>query len=148
MNVIFKDLHIKHDWPWVQQHQDTLVLTGNTCGIIAVDLNTHEKVAACIMDTWTANSVHIHQILLKPMVLRYHFLECLFNYMFIARDVGIVYGVVPSDNPKSIKLAKHFGFTELMVLKDAWAVGVDKVMLELKRENCRYIAQPTQEKAA
>ena len=35
----------------------------------------------------------------------------------------------------------HLGFTEKLRLEDAWADGVDYVVMELKKENCRYLPQ-------
>ena len=50
-----------------------------------------------------------------------------------------IYGMVPGDNAKAIKINEHIGFTVKMRLEDAWADGIDYVVMELKKENCRYL---------
>jgi RimJ/RimL family protein N-acetyltransferase len=50
-------------------------------------------------------------------------------------------GITPSDNVKACKLHKHLGFTEIARIKDAYDVGVDQIVFQMLREDCKYIAK-------
>ena len=73
------------------------------------------------------------------MVLRHQFLDCCFDFMFNHQKVARIYGLVPSNNQKAVKFNKHLGFTVKATLEEAFEVGVDYLLMELKRENCSFI---------
>lgn len=138
MKVVFRAFYGPSDWGWVNQ-QVAILRVEDTCGIMAVDDEADETVGACIMDNWTKNSVQCHFMVSSPMVLRHGFLEECFDFLFNECGMQYIYGLVPGDNEKALRLNAHMGFTERVRLKDAFADGVDYVLMELKRENCRYV---------
>jgi hypothetical protein len=138
MNISLRMFEGADDWRWCNQ-QVGVNQTADTTGILAVNTDTGERYGACIMDNWTNNSVQCHFMLTRPMVLRHKLLECCFNYMFIERGVARAYGLVPADNAKAVKINTHMGFTLKSVLEEAYDVGVDYLVMEMKRENCTYI---------
>ena len=145
MNVDFRQFAGPRDWGWIQS-QVGIKQCEDTDGIMAVDLDTNTTVGACIMDNWTANSVQCHFMLTTPLVLRYGFLECCFEFMFLISDVSRIYGLVPADNGKAVKFNTRIGFTEKARMEEAFAKGVDYLLMELKRENCLHL--PKRNKAA
>ena len=91
-----------------------------------------------LLDMWTLNSVQMHIGVVDPMCLRRLHREVA-EYVFLTCNRKIMIGLTPSTNKKAIKLNKHFGFEEVHRVKDAVSDGVDIIVLELRRENCRYL---------
>jgi hypothetical protein len=138
MKIELRQFSGPHDWGWVNQ-QVGIMRCEDTGGIMAIDTLTNSTVGACIMDNWTGNSVQCHFMISSPMVLKHQFLEDCFDFMFNTGNVSRVYGLVPANNLKALKLNKHMGFTVKAVMEEAFEVGVDYVLMELKRENCRFL---------
>jgi hypothetical protein len=128
------------DWAWVQS-QVGILRVEDTGGMIGYDEDTGEILAACMWDNWTANSVQCHFMTTNPIVFKHGFAQEVFDYIFHYKERKFIYGMVPGDNEKALKINEHFGFTEKMRLPDAWADGIDYVVVELKKENCRYLPQ-------
>jgi hypothetical protein len=126
------------DWAWVQE-QIGILRVEDTGGMVAFNEETGELLAACMWDNWTANSVQCHFMITTPMIFRHGFAEEVFDYIFNYKGRKFIYGMVPGDNENALKINEHIGFTEKMRLPDAWADGVDYVVVELKKENCLYL---------
>lgn len=138
MKITFRKFDGAADWAWCNQ-QVGIVQCADTNGIMAVDKNTDKIVGACIMDNWTRNSVQCHFMVTSPLVLRHSFLECCFDFMFNTCGVNRVYGLVPANNEKAVKLNTHMGFTINSRLDEAFEPGVDYLIMELRRENCAFL---------
>lgn len=110
-------------------------------GIVALDDN-NVMVAASIMDSWSHNSCRIHIWVAKPMVFKHGFAQETFNYIFNTCGKGVVVGVTPADNEKALKFIKHIGLKEVTRIPDGYAEGVDYVVTQLRKEDCRWIEQP------
>ena len=117
----------------------------DTSGIMAVDLTTNKTVGAFMMDNWTPNSVQCHFMIANPMLLRHPFLSLCADYVYNHRGVNNVYALVPANNAKAVKLNLHMGFTIKTRLEEAFEIGVDYLLMEMKRDNCIFI--PKQEAA-
>jgi len=59
--------------------------------------------------------------------------------MFRTMGVARIYGLVPANNEKAVKLNTHMGFTLKSRLEEAYEVGVDYLLMEMKRENCGFL---------
>ncbi len=116
----------------------------DTTGIVCVDLDTGAPAALCVMDNWTHTSVQVHWVIIDPMALRHGFLEECFDYVFNQAERDLMIGLVPSDNAKSLKLAKHADFTELYRVQDAIKFGVDTVIIALRKRDCSRLRAPVQ----
>ena len=95
--------------------------------------------AICVLDSWSFNSCQIHIWIENAFVLKHGFAEAVFKYVFDTCNRNLIIGVTPADNPKALRFIKHIGFEELFRIKDGQAVGVDYVVTEIRKENCRYI---------
>lgn len=140
MNIELRTFNGPSDWGWVNL-QVGIKRCEDTTGIMAVDLDTNTTVGACIMDNWTGNSVQCHLMITTPILLRHNFLECCFDFMFNTMGVNRIYGLVPANNEKAVKLNTHMGFTVKSRLEEAFEVGIDYLLMEMKRENCSFVAQ-------
>ena len=106
---------------------------------MAIDTLTNTTVGACVMDNWTQNSVQCHFLITSPMVLKHQFLDCCFDYMFNTVGVNRVYGLVPANNEKAVKFNTHMGFTINARLDEAYEVGCDYLIMEMRKENCPFL---------
>jgi hypothetical protein len=139
MKLFFRQLG-PQDWDWVL-NINAINRCEDTRGIVAVDIDADKPVAACVMDNWTSNSVQAHFMIETPIVLRHGFLEECMDFVFNFADRKKMYGIIPASNEKIVKLTKHMGFTEKTRLEEAYAPGVDYVVMELKKENCKYLPE-------
>jgi len=138
MNVAIRFFQGDTDWDWVQRRLPILRVE-DTGGLVAYDKDNDELLAACIWDNWTRNSVQCHFLIQNNIALKHGFVEEIADFIFNHQGKKFIYGMVPGDNAKAMKINEHIGFTEKMRLEDAWADGVDYVVMELKKENCRYL---------
>jgi hypothetical protein len=110
-----------------------------TRGVVAVDA-TETPQGVVLLDNWSENSVMGHIAIQNHMALR-ELLPAAFNYVFNFCQKGMMLGCVPEDVTKALKLNAHIGFTELYRIKDGWDVGVDYVMLQMLKDDCKYITK-------
>lgn len=66
-------------------------------------------------------------------------LNVVFDYPFRQLDMVAVLVGVGEDNERAIGFDKHLGFQEVHRVREGAARGVDLVVLELRRADCRYI---------
>ena len=92
-------------------------------------------------DGYRPNSVNMHMALDWRSAAR-HLLRPAFHGAFVELGRGIVYGQVLSSNPRSLALCLHLGFREVARLKDAWEPGVDIHLVEMRRDECRWLDMP------
>lgn len=91
-------------------------------------------------DLWTENSVTINIALENPAALR-TILRPIFNYAFVQAGRGVALATVREANVRSRELVEHVGFTEVYRVKDGIRVGEDMILYQMRREDCRWIAQ-------
>lgn len=71
--------------------------------------------------------------------MKHGYPEEVFNYVFNTCDKGVIIGVTPSNNERALRFNKRVGLTEIYRIKDGYAVGIDYVVQELRKENCKYL---------
>jgi hypothetical protein len=91
-------------------------------------------------DLWTENAVVMHIALDSPAAFRSLIVPC-FEYPFVQAGKGIALATVRSDNERSKRLCEHVGFRLAHRVKDGAAVGVDTLLYEMRREECRWIGR-------
>jgi hypothetical protein len=111
----------------------------DTKGIVA--LKNNKPIGVMLADQWTDSSVQTHIGITDPLCLKHGLHKEFCKWVFITAGRKMMIGLTPSNNEKAMKLNKHFGFTEVGRLKDAYADGVDYVQYVMKREDCKYIPQ-------
>jgi hypothetical protein len=91
-------------------------------------------------DGWTPNAVVMHVALDNPAVLR-HLIHPAFYFPFIQLDLGIALCAIRGDNKRSIQLTEHVGFKEVYRIVNCFGSGIDQMIYEMRRENCRWLMQ-------
>lgn len=93
-------------------------------------------------DGWTENSCAMHMALDEPIAIR-RLLKPAFGLVFDrppkGLGKGVVFGSVLSTNEKAMRMDLRLGFRQIARLRDAWAKGVDVILLEMRREDCRWV---------
>ena len=143
MNVTMRPFNFELDWVWINEALP-IQQVEDTSGMVA--LSDNKPVGAMVMDNWTKNSVQAHFYLKNSIVLRSGFLEYCFDYVFNECGKKVMYALIPGNNEKAIKVNEHMGATEKCRFEEAFEDGVDYVIMELKRENCKYLV-PREEAA-
>lgn len=78
MNIQIIPLEYKRDWHWVLQHFP-MRLVEDTCGFVAFDEDTGERLGALVLDSITNSGCQVSLIICTPMILRHRFFERAFK---------------------------------------------------------------------
>lgn len=132
------------DWPWVQS-QARPILCEDTQGVVAV--RGDRLVAAAVFDSWSPNSCLAHIAMEDPMVLRWGLLKWAFRLVFVYNNRNLVTGLTPADNEKALRFNKHIGFREVYRVPEGYKPGVDYVLQEMTKAECRWLDLPAKRAA-
>lgn len=146
VKIVFRPL-IPDDIITVQRYLP-FVFNPSTRGIVAYDQNTHLTAAVFIAQEWTKTSVQVHQVIIRPMVIRHGWFEEIADFMFNRAGRLKLYALVPDNNPRALAVNEKCGFVEKARLEDAYDIGVDYIVMELKREDCPFWHQVTLKEVA
>ena len=135
--VTYRNIIGQGEWAWFREH-NPITLTNETRGVVA--LMDGKPAAACAISHYHGYSVQVHQIMLRPIVVRHGWLEVAAAAMF-GNHVLVAYGMMPSVNVKAITLSKHLGFVEVGRIPDANGPGDDYHVFVLPRKDCRYLEE-------
>ena len=125
------------DW-LLQRLGPHFFLSPNARGLAAFNEKTGETVGMVAYDNWTDNSAQIHIALDTPIAWR-SMARHVFRYPFEEANRGLLIATVASSNLRSLRLTSSVGFKQAYRIKDAVAVGVDYVIFEMRREDCRWV---------
>ncbi len=95
--------------------------------------------AAVGYDHWTPNSVQMHIWIPHPESVSRTFFREGFRYPFEMCGRGLVVGLTPSNNSAALHFNRRIGFKEVYRMKDAWDIGTDVVVQEMRKEDCRWL---------
>lgn len=126
-------------YSWIAERAK-LALLPNFRAIEALD---GERIVGMVgFDGWTPGSCMMHVAIEKPIAVR-RLLRPAFGLVFDPRprgfDFAVVTGSVLSTNEAALKLDLHLGFREVARIRDGWERGIDVVLLEMRRESCRWL---------
>lgn len=124
------------DFAWFAERTN-LGLCSDVRGIKAVD-SAGRIQGMVLFDRWTFSSAHAHVALDSPFAGRV-LLRAAFQYVFEDCGRSILLGMVAKRNQRSLWLAHNLGFALRHVVKDGFAPGNDLVLLEMRREACRWL---------
>ena len=89
-------------------------------------------------DLWTKNSVQMHIALDSPVALK-ALIRPASEYPFLQAGRDIVHATIPENNLKSRALVMKAGYREVYRVKDGWDKGVDMILYEMRKHECRWI---------
>jgi hypothetical protein len=124
------------DFKWMERQLGSL-LTPNAKGI--VNLGPDGSVQAGVaFDRWSPGGCEAHMVASTPFAVR-ELIGPAFDYVFSQAGRRLIYCLIQSSNERSLRLARWLGFEETYRIKDGWSYGDDFVLLEMRRENCRWL---------
>ena len=138
MKIRYRPFNVEEDWEYVKARA-VPVLVEDTCGIIAVDIETGRRVGAAIFDHLLEGSAQVHIMLDHPIVLKHGFMASAADYIFNYRNKKVVYGLTPSGNKKAIKFNKKVEFKDVYRIPNGYSDGVDLIIMQLLKEDCTYL---------
>lgn len=144
--MYFKPLTRDDEWNWIRARARP-VRCEDSQGIVAYD-DTQKIAACCVMDSFNTDSCNVHFAIDRPMVIKYGFLHEIARHVFITCNRQRMFGMVPANNEKALRLDQHIGFREVARVPDGYATGVDYVVLRMDRDTCRWLAPVAQKEAA
>ena len=133
----------KAHWQWVKDRASP-VLCEDTTGFVA--LRGDRIVGAMVFDSWSYSACLCHVAIEDPRVVR-RLLRKAANFLFVYGNRRVIVGLTPADNEQALRLNRGIGFEEVHRIRDGYKPGVDYVVQEMRRENCRWI-EPELRKAA
>jgi len=134
--ITLRALHIPTDWRWVKAHVDC-VLCEDSKGIVAE--RDGETVGVVILDSWAPNSCQVHLGATTPLVWKHGLHKEVFRYVFEVCGREMILGLTPANNRTALRFNKHMGFRQTYVIKDGFAPGIDYIVHEMRRDECRWI---------
>ncbi len=112
-------------------------ISKETRGIVALD-SDGQPCAVILLDGWTHNAATCHIAIQKPMALRGLLTE-IAEYVFNICQKQMLIGIVEGSHGKARRLNDHMGFKEIYRIKDCYAPGVDQIILQMKKADCKYL---------
>lgn len=137
--ITFKPLDTAQEWAWVQL-QAGVIACQDSQGIVALT-DTGAIAAICVADSFTTDACQVHFAIDKPLVIKYGFLHEIARHLFITCNRDRIFGLVPANNAKALKLDTHIGFREVARVPDGYARGVDYVVMRMDRDTSPWLAQ-------
>ena len=122
-------------WEWMTKQ--TQIPWSSDLRTIAAIRDDGEIAAAVAFGSWTPEACFIHVAFDTPHSLGKSLLRAAFEYPFKSIGVKAIYGLTPKDFDKAIRFNKKIGFKQI-------AETVDCVLLEMRREDCRYLKETLQ----
>lgn len=129
--------HLPGEIGWIEDRTGA-VLTRDARAVVAEEGTTILGMVA--FDSWTMNAAMAHMAVVAPPVWL-GLLRPAFRYVFEQAKKGVLLGAIPSHNARSLRFALGVGFSEAHRVKDGWAAGDDMVLIEMRREDCRWLGR-------
>lgn len=136
--VIIVPLEEEFEWEWISRRARP-VRSADTTGFVAY--RGTDIAGVVVFDSWSPNACMAHIAIEDPFILRHGLLEACCDFVFNHAGRDVVIGLVPANNEKALRFDQHIGFTEAYRIKDGYSRGTDYVLMEMRRETCRWIKQ-------
>ena len=108
-------------------------------GLMALEAVRGDRIVGMVgFDGWTATSVAMHVALDEPIATR-RLLKPSFGLVFYEYGKSVAIAKVLSTNKRSLDFTRALGFREVFRGKDYIDHGVDLVIHEMRRHECRWL---------
>lgn len=135
----FGQMTTGQEWEWFQSRTKT-ILCADMKGMVAYN-EDRTLVAACVADSFGPDNCNVHMAIDNPMVLRNGFLSLIADWLFIQNNRKRIFGLVPSNNDKALKLNQHIGWREVNRIEDGVAEGIDYIIMRMDRDECTWLKE-------
>ena len=142
--IKFRALTEPKDWDWVRKRAHPIACE-DSGGLVAYDDRGIQ--AICVWDSFTVDACSVHFAIDSPFVIRAGFFNEVARHLFIQCNRGRIFGLVPSNNERAIKLDTHMGFREVARIPDAYAEGVDYIVMRMDRATSPWLTEDMREAA-
>ena len=143
--IKFRAMTEPADWDWFLDRIPTM-RGPDSQGIVAYDDRGIQ--AICVSERFTVDACNIHMAIDNPLVIRAGFLCEIASHLFETNSRNRVFGTIPSNNEKSLRLGRHVGFVEVARIADAYDKGVDSIIVRMDKEACRWLNREQRKEAA
>ena len=89
-------------------------------------------------DHWGHVSAHIHVATRSAVGCRELARE-VFRYAFGPGGREVLIAIVAASNHACLRLVTFFGFKQKHIIRDGWAKGVDFILFEMRKTDCRWL---------
>jgi RimJ/RimL family protein N-acetyltransferase len=109
--------------------------------------HSQELIGVVAFNNFVGNVCSIHLAGDGNWVSR-EFIRAVFDYPFRQLSVVAMIAPVPGNNHKALKFDTHFGFRVIHTVRDGWEKGVDLHLLQLRKEDCRWLGKEVKRELA
>ena len=100
------------------------------------------------MDNWTKSSCQVHIAIDNPFCIKAGFLSEAARHIHIACNRKYIFGLVPANNVKAYLFDLKIGFKEVARIPDAFAEGVDYIIVRMSKEENPWLLKPIEKMKA
>lgn len=125
--------------PWLAERANLAITPQLRC-LEAMDEESGSILAMVGYDGWMPNCCQMHVAVDRPFAAK-RFLRAAFGIPFIETGRDLVVGWVLGTNQKAIDLDRRLGFRETYRVHDGWMRGVDLVLFEMRKNECRWLGK-------
>lgn len=133
----------REHWKWFRDTASP-VLCHDTTGLVA--MQGKEILGGVAFDSWSHNSCLAHISIRDPRVTR-RLIRAGCDFVFHYADCGVMTGLTPANNERALRLNRGIGLLEVYRIREGYAKGIDYVLQEMRRKDCRWI-EPVYREAA
>lgn len=90
------------------------------------------------LDAWRPGSVQMHVAIERPEFARV-LVRPVFDWVFNQAGCAAALGMVPSNRPEGVLMAERLGFRLVHRVLGGWARGIDLLIFEMRRADCRWL---------
>jgi RimJ/RimL family protein N-acetyltransferase len=98
-----------------------------------------ELIGAVAFNAFDGRTCAIHVAGSNNFWINREFLKATFEYPFNDCDLVEIYGPVPGNNYKAIRLNKHLGFDTLRRVRHGWDKDTDLIIMVMNKSQCRWL---------
>ena len=129
--------------PATQAHLDWLVRRVGCARVadlrgVTVEDASGRTLGVAGLCSWTPNGAELHFALSSPTAIR-SLAPAVAEYLFLQSERVLALARVVSSNVRSRRLVEWLGFREAHRIRGGWADGVDIILYEMRRDDCRFL---------
>lgn len=134
---MFKPLTVGLEWEWFVE-KTHVIRCEDTQGIVAYDGRGIAGVFVC--DSFSVDACCTHLALENPLCIRRGFFSEIARHLFVTLQRKRVFGQVPDNNTKALRLNKKIGYVEVARVPNAVQEGIGYIIMDMTPESCRFFA--------